>query len=311
MLDGRGLFPLKIALAKTQAPAAGGLASAGGSRAGTSPPSTRNWPTCCTPACRCLRSLEILERQSTNPTLQSVLRDVASRSPTAPGWRGDGRAPACVQRAGRQHGPRRPGGRLPRRRAQAHRRLRRAPGRPEGEGRSARWPTRCSWPSPASRSLNILMIFFVPKFEPIFEKLKEKGELPALTQLPDGFSHFISGYWWAWPLIVVDRRRSSRFRRWTRRRDGRADGRSREDPAAAVRADLPEPGAVAVLPHPRHDAAQRHPDPEGARTSPRTRPATRCWPPAIEKSAENVTAGQKLADPLRKCELLPAPTWSR
>ena len=27
---------------------------------------------------------------------------------------------------------------------------------------------------------------------------------------------------------------------------------------------------------------------------------------AIEKSAENVTAGQKLADPLRKCKLLPA-----
>ena len=27
--------------------------------------------------------------------------------------------------------------------------------------------------------LNILVIFFVPKFEPIFEKLEEKGELPA------------------------------------------------------------------------------------------------------------------------------------
>src|SRR4029450_824997 len=29
--------------------------------------------------------------------------------------------------------------------------------------------------------LNILVIFFVPRFEPIFKKLEEKGELPALT----------------------------------------------------------------------------------------------------------------------------------
>ena len=31
--------------------------------------------------------------------------------------------------------------------------------------------------------LNVLVIFFVPKFEPIFERLKEKGELPALTDV--------------------------------------------------------------------------------------------------------------------------------
>ena len=39
--------------------------------------------------------------------------------------------------------------------------------------------------------LNILVIFFVPKFEPIFEKLKEKGELPALTTFLMAFSHFL------------------------------------------------------------------------------------------------------------------------
>ena len=29
--------------------------------------------------------------------------------------------------------------------------------------------------------LNVLVIFFVPQFEPIFAKLEEKGELPGLT----------------------------------------------------------------------------------------------------------------------------------
>jgi general secretion pathway protein F len=37
--------------------------------------------------------------------------------------------------------------------------------------------------------LNILVIFFVPRFEPIFQKLDEKGELPALTQGIIGISH--------------------------------------------------------------------------------------------------------------------------
>src|SRR5882724_756269 len=39
--------------------------------------------------------------------------------------------------------------------------------------------------------LNILVIFFVPRFEPIFQKLEEKGELPALTTFVMGVSHFM------------------------------------------------------------------------------------------------------------------------
>lgn len=37
--------------------------------------------------------------------------------------------------------------------------------------------------------LNILIVFFVPRFEPIFQKLDEKGELPGLTQALIGVSH--------------------------------------------------------------------------------------------------------------------------
>src|SRR5207248_11692595 len=44
--------------------------------------------------------------------------------------------------------------------------------------------------------LNVLVLFFVPKFEPIFIKLDEKGELPALTKLLIATSHFMLDYWW-------------------------------------------------------------------------------------------------------------------
>ena len=39
--------------------------------------------------------------------------------------------------------------------------------------------------------LNVLVIFFVPRFEPIFKKLEEKGELPALTIGLMAVSHFL------------------------------------------------------------------------------------------------------------------------
>src|SRR3569623_1758090 len=36
--------------------------------------------------------------------------------------------------------------------------------------------------------LNVLVIFFVPQFEPIFEKLREKGQLPTITTFVVGLS---------------------------------------------------------------------------------------------------------------------------
>src|SRR5262249_28481855 len=39
--------------------------------------------------------------------------------------------------------------------------------------------------------LNILVIFFVPRFEPIFVRLEEKGELPTLTMMLMETSHFL------------------------------------------------------------------------------------------------------------------------
>ena len=38
--------------------------------------------------------------------------------------------------------------------------------------------------------LTVLVVFFIPKFEPIFAKLKEQDELPKLTMYLMGFSNF-------------------------------------------------------------------------------------------------------------------------
>src|SRR5262249_27473978 len=46
--------------------------------------------------------------------------------------------------------------------------------------------------------LNVLVIFFVPRFEPIFKKLEEKGELPGLTVAIVGLSHLLQNY-----LVIV------------------------------------------------------------------------------------------------------------
>ena len=50
--------------------------------------------------------------------------------------------------------------------------------------------------------LNLLVIFFVPRFEPIFQKLAEKDELPALTTILMGVSHLIQRHGW-WLVAVA------------------------------------------------------------------------------------------------------------
>jgi general secretion pathway protein F len=42
----------------------------------------------------------------------------------------------------------------------------------------------------------VLIVFFVPKFEPLFAGLRAKGELPAATDLLLDFSRFLQSYWW-------------------------------------------------------------------------------------------------------------------
>lgn len=44
--------------------------------------------------------------------------------------------------------------------------------------------------------VTVLLIFFVPKFEGIFQGLRSKGGLPAATELLLAISQFVQNYWW-------------------------------------------------------------------------------------------------------------------
>lgn len=54
-----------------------------------------------------------------------------------------------------------------------------------------------------SAVVSVLIIFFVPKFEPLFADLRAKGELPAATDLLLGFSNFLQSYWFVMVAAMV------------------------------------------------------------------------------------------------------------
>ena len=249
-----------------------------------------------------LRSLELLERQSTNPTLQAVIRDVRARVADGTGLaqamafhpRVFNELAVGMVRAGQE------GGFL----EDVLKRI--ANFVEHQEDLKAKVIGALAYPvflAIAGFSvLNILVIFFVPKFEKIFEKLKEKGELPALTTALMNFSHFLQS-WKGILLVVAMFVGFIYFMVWTR-----GAGRTWAD---RVKIKLPMFGpiflALALSRFCRILGTMLH---NGipilkALNIAKDSTGNRVLAAAIEKSAENVTAGQKLADPLRKSGYFP------
>src|SRR5690242_19222400 len=150
--------------------------------------------------------------------------------------------------------------------------------------------------------LNILVIFVVPKFEKTFDKLREKGELPALTSGLMGFSHFVQSHWLMAIVIVV-----STFwviRRWLRTERGRllADGwRLRLPGAGHIFLQLAIARFARILGTLLHNGIPILQSLRIAKDSTGNKVLTQ----AIEQSAENVTAGDSLAAPLAACKYFP------
>jgi general secretion pathway protein F/type IV pilus assembly protein PilC len=44
--------------------------------------------------------------------------------------------------------------------------------------------------------VTILLVFFVPKFDPLFASLRRRGEMPQLTEILLAISHLLGTYWW-------------------------------------------------------------------------------------------------------------------
>jgi general secretion pathway protein F/type IV pilus assembly protein PilC len=150
--------------------------------------------------------------------------------------------------------------------------------------------------------LNVLVIGFVPRFEPIFKKLDEKGELPAITQGLMATSHFMQRHWWWMGLAVVGG--FYVYRRWA----ATDAGRLRLD---AWRLKVPGAGHIYL-----HLALSRFtrilgtllhngiPILQSLRIA-KDSTGNRVLTLAIEKSAENIKAGDSLATPLGACKHFP------
>ncbi len=151
--------------------------------------------------------------------------------------------------------------------------------------------------------LAILIIFFVPKFEPVFAKLKEAGELPFLTKYLLIVSNFLTSYglFVAAGLVVL----FFVYRAWAKT----PKGRRRMD---IIRLRLPIIGkiylALALSRFTRILGTMLH---NGipilkALNIAKDSTGNKVLTEAIEESAENITAGAKLADPLRKNGYFPS-----
>src|SRR5262245_19527694 len=200
MLDARGLFPVRIAQAKVKGATEGGrrvkgrIISAFYSQLADLLQS----------GVPLLKSLDILEKQNSNQALAFALREV--RAKVADGMTlADAMRPfpkvfnelaVSMVRAGQE------GGFL----EDVLRRI--ADFTEHQEDLKAKVVGSMAYPVLLGVIgfviLNVLVIFFVPNFEPIFAKLKAKGELPALTTFIIGLSHFIlDNWWWMIPLAAT------------------------------------------------------------------------------------------------------------
>jgi general secretion pathway protein F/type IV pilus assembly protein PilC len=304
MLDGRGLFPIRIALARGQAVA--GAKALGffakkvkGRQLAVMYSQLADLLHSGVPLLRCL---DLLERQSANPTLQSVLRDVRAKVADGTGLaQAMGQHPyvfnelaVSMIRAGQE------GGFL----EEVLKRI--ATFVEHQEDLKSKVIGALAYPVFLACAgflvLNILVIFFVPKFAKMFDKLKEKDELPGLTMALMAFSEFLQSYWWV--IFVALGAAFFFYRRWARSDAGRLT-------LDRIKIRLPLFGSIflnlalsrfcRILGTMLHNGIPILKALHIAKDS----TGNRVLAAAIAKGAENVTAGQKLADPLRKSGYFP------
>ena len=291
MLDARGLFPVTIAPVKSHASRRWGRHI----RARYMSTFYSQLADLLRSGVPLLRSLDLLERQSTQPALSEVIREVRARVADGSGLaeamalhpRAFNELAVSMVRAGQE------GGFL----EDVLHRI--ADFTEHQEDLKAKVIGALAYPIflavVGTIVLNVLVIFFVPRFEPIFKKLEEKGELPALTEWLMSTSHFLQWHWW-WILgliiggVVV-------FRRWAATDSGRLHIdrlRLRIPAAGTIYLHLALSRFARILGTLLHNGIPILQSLKIAKDSTGNRVLTL----AIEKSAENIRAGDKLAVPL-------------
>ncbi len=150
-----------------------------------------------------MRALTVLSQQSTDPTLSAVLTDIKARVEEGePLGQAMSRYPKVfsemgmnMTRAGAE------GGFLEDalERVGAFTELQ--------EDLKGRTMSALAYPiflfSVGSVVITVLLVFFVPKFDVMFNRLREKGELPWITDALLGFSRWLQSYGWLFLIVMA------------------------------------------------------------------------------------------------------------
>lgn len=300
MLDARGLFPMRVSPAKS----AGSTSRWGGRKVKSRYMAAfySQLADLLHSGVPLLRSLDILERQSTQPVLKEILREV--RAKVADGTslaeamgahpKAFNELAVSMVRAGQE------GGFL----EDVLQRI--AVFTENQEDLKARVIGALAYPVFLATAgfvvLLLLVIFFVPKFEPIFIKLDEKGELPMLTKVVMETSHLFINYGvfligGAIGLVYL-------YRRWAASEKGRmlVDGWRLKIPGAgSIYLSYALTRFTRILGTLLHNGIPILQSLRIAKDS----TGNRVLAAAIEQSAEHVTAGDSLAKPLAECKYFP------
>lgn len=299
MLDSRGLFPVRIEPAKKT-----GTAKWSGGRVSTRVVAAffSQMADLLRSGVPLLRSLEILEKQSSQANLQEIIRDVhmqvADGTSLADAMLRHPRAfnelSVSMIRAGQE------GGFL----EDVMERI--AIFTEHQEDMKAKVVGALAYPAflmiVLVIVLNVVVIFVVPLFGPMFKRLEEKNELPTLTMWLISVSKFMQTYW---PIvigaIVVG---VIWLRQWARTDSGRLK-------LDAFRLRMPLAGSVylsfALSRFTRILGTLLHngiPILQSLRIA-KDSTGNRVLAEAIDQAADNVTAGDSLAAPLGACKYFP------
>lgn len=302
MLDARGLFPLKVSATRSAAEGRQIAGFGGGVGRRHVAVMFSQLADLLHSGVPMLKALEILERQSTNKRLCAIVRDVRMKVADGTGLaqamaahpKAFDELAVSMVRAGQE------GGFL----EDVLKRI--ADFVEHQEDLKSKVIGALAYPAFLAVAMffviNVLIIFFVPKFEPVFEKLKAKDMLPWLTEKLMAVSHFQQS-WTGILSAVLFVAAVIGFISWTRR-GGRlwADGmRLRLPLAGKVFLALSLSRFTRILGTMLHNGIPIL----KALSISKDSTGNKVLAKAIEQSAENVTAGQKLADPFRKCKYFP------
>jgi general secretion pathway protein F len=299
MLDAKGLFPITVKLAGEAGKTRFGSRGVGGRHLVTFYAQLADLLHAGVPL---LRSLELLERQSPNVRLQGVLREVRAKVADGTGLsQAMAMHPAVFNdlsvsmvRAGQE------GGFL----EDVLKRI--AIFVEREQDLKSKVVGSMAYPAFLAGAgfiiINILVIFFVPQFEAMFTKMRSGAGLPLLTEMLLWFSHFLQSFQGILTVLLIVTGIVF-FLRWTRR-----GGRTWAD---GIKLRIPLFGKVFLsLALSRFTRILGTMLQNGipilrALAIAKDSTGNRVLAAAIEKSAENITAGEKLAEPLRRSKYFP------